>query len=122
MSYKLFLLLNCVFQIQRSVADDGYCQNALFGFSNSSKWCNVELEQLVDSDYKPIVRPLCMEKKLANEVFNVTCSKSVVNFASFQALYFVTGCVICILLLVALWVLIRKSASRKQPYDAVNAA
>nr|CUU98401.1 hypothetical transcript [Hymenolepis microstoma] len=80
------------------------------------------MENLVDANYIKMERPLCMEKKVAKEVFNVTCSNSKINFTPLQIFSFVMGCVVCTALLVALWFLTRKSVRCKQPYTSVNSA
>ncbi|VUZ48501.1 unnamed protein product [Hymenolepis diminuta] len=103
---------------------DGYCENVPSELTNFSKWCNVEVKNLVDEDYKAMERPLCMEEQVAKEVFNVTCSNSIkpnfpLSFTQFQVVSIVTGCVVGVFLIVALWLFIRWCLwRRKKPYTS----
>ncbi|KAM3171060.1 hypothetical protein ACTXT7_017364 [Hymenolepis weldensis] len=107
-------------------ADDGYCENAPSELTNFSKWCNVEVKNLVDENYRAMERPLCMEEQVAKEVFNVTCSNSIkpaflMSFTQFQIVSIVTGCVVGVLLVVALWLFIRWCVRRwKKSYDPMH--
>uniref|UniRef100_A0A0R3SM58 IL7RA n=1 Tax=Hymenolepis diminuta TaxID=6216 RepID=A0A0R3SM58_HYMDI len=92
--------------------------------TNFSKWCNVEVKNLVDENYRAMERPVCMEEQVAKEVFNVTCSNSIkpnfpLSFTQFQVVSIVTGCVVGVFLIVALWLFIRWCLwRRKKPYTS----
>ncbi|KAM7540164.1 hypothetical protein Aperf_G00000019984 [Anoplocephala perfoliata] len=92
-------------------AYDEFCEYVPPVLRNSSKWCGVELKNLVDEDYEPIQKTLCLEERVAREVFNATCSAkplySASVFTPFRIVLIISGIIILIILIFALRCLAR---------------
>lgn len=99
------------------LADDQSCEYVPSALMYSSKWCGVELKNLVDENYEPIQKTLCLEERVANEVFNATCSREPFIptrvFTPFRIVSIVTGIIILIILIFALLCLVRFCTKQK---------
>nr|CDS15020.1 phosphorylated adapter rna export protein [Echinococcus granulosus] len=68
--------LNGSVQIIFASAYNGKCEDAYSTWVNSSSWCNVNLKNLKDTGYEDTQQLLCLERTVAVEAFNTTCSDS----------------------------------------------
>ncbi|KAL5103511.1 Transmembrane protein 62 [Taenia crassiceps] len=81
--------LNGSIQMVFVSAYNGDCADAPSTWSNSSSWCSVELKSLVNADYEGIQPSLCLERTVAAEVFNTTCSNLTERPSSYSPLIYV---------------------------------
>ncbi|KAL5968676.1 hypothetical protein TSMEX_003606 [Taenia solium] len=81
--------LNGSIQMVFVSAYNGDCGDAHSTWGNSSSWCNVELKSLVNPDYEKIQPLLCLERAVAAEVFNTTCSDPVERPSFYSRLIYV---------------------------------
>lgn len=91
------------------ILDKGTCNQAPTEISSSTEWCNVDMDGLVDDNYKKSKMDICMEKNVARDIFNTSCSVPLLtshkipkSIASFATLALVTATILAAMIALCL--------------------